>query len=57
VRDINGDGLLQLGEIHLGADIIVLACAGNRGAAVLGELPGGGWWSGRRACPPPMACY
>lgn len=25
VRDINGDGLLQLGEIHLGADIIVLA--------------------------------
>ncbi len=25
VRDLNGDGLLQLGEIHLGADIIVLA--------------------------------
>ena len=33
VRDINGDGLLQLGEIHLGADIIVLA------APEIGGLP------------------
>ena len=33
VRDLNGDGLLQLGEIHLGADIIVLA------APEIGGLP------------------
>ena len=33
VRDLNGDGLLQLGELHLGADIIVLA------APEIGGLP------------------
>lgn len=33
VRDINGDGLLQLGELQLGGDVIVLA------AAEIGGLP------------------
>ncbi len=33
IRDINGDGLLQLGELHLGADAIVLA------APEIGGLP------------------
>jgi cation/acetate symporter len=55
VRDINGDGLLQLGEIHLGADIIVLA------APEIGGLP---YWVSclvaagglAAACPRPTGC-
>jgi hypothetical protein len=41
VQDINLDGILQLGELHLGGDIIVLAAPEIGGLPYCGDLPGG----------------
>jgi hypothetical protein len=54
VEDINGDGILQFGEIRMGADLIMLA------TPELGGMPYvvSGWWlraGWRRRCPRPTA--
>ena len=41
VEDVNGDGLVQFGEIRLGADLIMLATPELGGAAVCRVGPGG----------------
>lgn len=41
IEDVNGDGIVQFGEIRLGADLIMLATP-ELGAAVRGVGPGGG---------------
>jgi hypothetical protein len=55
VSDVNGDGILQFGEIRLGADIIMLATPEIGGCPMWCPdwWPRAGW---RRRCPPPMAC-
>jgi cation/acetate symporter len=55
VQDVNGDGVLQFGEIRLGADMIMLA------TPELGACPTWcrAWWpraGWRRRCPPPTGC-
>ena len=42
VTDVNGDGILQFGEIRLGADIIVLATPEIGGLPYVVSGPGGG---------------
>jgi cation/acetate symporter len=55
VQDVNGDGVLQFGEIRLGADMIMLATPelGGMPYVVSGLVAAGGW---RRRCPPPTGC-
>jgi cation/acetate symporter len=55
IEDVNGDGIVQFGEIRLGADLIMLATPelGGLPYVVSGLVAAGGW---RRRCPPPMAC-
>jgi cation/acetate symporter len=53
VEDINGDGILQFGEIRMGADLIMLATPELRHA--LCGLGAGGRRGWRRRCPRPTA--
>ena len=55
VSDVNGDGIVQFGEIRLGADIIMLATPeiGGMPYVVSGLVAAGGW---PRRCPPRTAC-
>lgn len=56
VEDVNGDGLIQFGEIRLGADLIMLATPELSGLpyVVSGLVAAGGGW--QRRCPRPTAC-
>ena len=55
VTDINRDGIVQLGEISMGADVVVLAMPeiGGLPYVISGLVAAGGW---PPRCPPPTAC-